>query len=428
MNTMPEPVSIATSVFSGFNTLIKAISLAAHYKEVPREVTQLHTNIERAESSINTARRLVRTKAHFLDPRLIEETNKSIDATNSVLLLVRDSIEACRKDIQIEKTVSFKNRAAWLLWKNQEFLSQLQTLGNCLNGLDRDIVRMEMARPPIILVNSNAAPPAYVTPTQDGENSRGSKERTGLVLNEKPPFPRSPTKRLRSRSKNSSQVSLNKHVDALSPANEGGDEGYESDEAVPARSRSTPISVASNTQDTMDDVNLFATATIGIDTSSIGISIMQNDPLRHVQFLQFPQDAGNFAEPLEGTIIPELPATRGDEYESGAAAPVAPTCLSLSSRNPWRKFVAQSSASSRKSTDSINRGGTPIQSPNFGNSRVWNHTSSNSIEDVEEITKNPLHLSTTAPPAPYVTGTGDGLKCQETERRPAKWRRKSDFI
>lgn len=432
---MPEPVSVATSVFTAFNTLIKAISLAAHYKEVPREVTQLHTNIERAESSIKTANRLVRTKAHYLDPRLIDETNKSIEATNSVLLLVRDSIEACRKDIQVEKTVSFKNRAAWLLWKNQEFLSQLQTLGNCLNALDRDIVRMEMARPPIILINGNAAPPAYVTSAPDEENGNGRRERTGLALHEKPPFPRSPTKRLRSRSKNSSQVNSKKHVPAenadrgLSSGNEDGDEGYESDEALPARSRSTPIGVAANTQNIIDDVTLFANATIGIDTSPHGISIVQNDPLRQVQFFQFPQDAGRLATPPEESInIPELPATRDDEYELGASAPVAPISLSLSSRNPWRKVVMQSSASSRQSTESVDRQGTPAQSPNVEETQPWNKTMSNSIEDADEITTNVLGLSITAPPTLSREGTGDGLAYQETERKQTKWRRKSDFI
>src|ERR1700754_918091 len=98
---MPEPVVIATSIFSGFNSLIKTITLAAHYKDVPNEVKQLHTNIIRAESSINIAKRLTRSKGHYLDPRLIKDTDESIAATNDVVFLLRNSIEACRKDLEL---------------------------------------------------------------------------------------------------------------------------------------------------------------------------------------------------------------------------------------------------------------------------------------------------------------------------------------
>ncbi|EXJ58198.1 hypothetical protein A1O7_05623 [Cladophialophora yegresii CBS 114405] len=405
---MPEPVVIATSIFSGFNSFVKAISLAAHYKEVPNEVRQLHTNIERAESSINIARRLLRSKAHYLDPRLIRETEESIEKTNNTLLLVRDSIEACRKDLEIRQTVTPKNRVIWLLWKNEEFLSQLQTLGNCLGALDRDIGRLEMAHPPIVFVNGNLWPPAYADndckATTFGVEADGKEEK-------KPPFPRSPTKRIRStsRSNNSSQVNLplgkrthKRHGSSrnLSPQFADGDEGYESDElSLPPRTADDQTS-----RDATEDLTLFANTTIGIginnDTPGVGLGLSISEgqlSVRQIDFLQQagPAIAAAAATPRSRLGISELPGPsselQGEQPESDLVVTqtqiptwipmqtpisiptptqthtpisiptrtITPTSIrtpnpyTFASKNPWRRLAVQQSTSTSTLNSSI---------------------------------------------------------------------------
>ncbi|ETI22825.1 hypothetical protein G647_06901 [Cladophialophora carrionii CBS 160.54] len=466
---MPEPVVIATSIFSGFNSFVKAISLAAHYKEVPNEVRQLHTNIERAESAINIARRLLRSKAHYLDPRLLQETEESIEKTNSALLLVRDSIEACRKDLEIRQTVTPKNRVAWLLWKNQEFLSQLQTLGNCLGALDRDIGRLEMAHPPIVFVNGNLGPPAYAD--NDRKSGKGTTFRVEADDEEekKPPFPRSPTKRIRSksRSNNGSQVNLNLDkrtgtrrggLRNLSPQFADGDEGYESDE-LSLRPRSGDDQT---TPDATEDLALFANATIGIgvdDDSGLGLGLSISQGQLSVRQMDFLQQAGPAiaaaATSRSRPAISELPgpsephgeAEQQPKPDPGAiqtptSIPIptpTPNLYALSSKNPWRRLAVQQSTSTLNgSVGTYHRVDPPNAVDPEPDAASVISTTTTAVEDVDEsdITRNLLGLSVTAPAVPTGAGSGSGsgstssigLLSPELEPKKVKWRRKSVFI
>ncbi|KAK4942989.1 hypothetical protein LTR10_017374 [Elasticomyces elasticus] len=186
-----DPTTIAGALFSGLNAIVKGVSYGAHFVDVPKEVTQLQQNIQTADQSINTAKRLVRLKSHYLNPYLVKESQSSIDAVENVLRHVRDSIEDCRKDLEVKNTVSVKHRAIWVLWKNQEFLSKLETLNTCLGALNRDILRLEMASPPpVVLVGGVPFAPDYadaqVDPIRDPAATR---------LRSKPSFARSPSKR-----------------------------------------------------------------------------------------------------------------------------------------------------------------------------------------------------------------------------------------
>ncbi|OCT51171.1 hypothetical protein CLCR_08532 [Cladophialophora carrionii] len=473
---MPEPVVIATSIFSGFNSFVKAISLAAHYKEVPNEVRQLHTNIERAESAINIARRLLRSKAHYLDPRLIQETEESIEKSNSALLLVRDSIEACRKDLEIRQTVTPKNRVAWLLWKNQEFLSQLQTLGNCLGALDRDIGRLEMAHPPIVFVNGNLGPPAYAD--NDRKPGKGTTFRVEADDEEekKPPFPRSPTKRIRShsRSNNGSQVNLNldKRIGTRrgglrnrSPQFTDGDEGYESDE-LPLRPRSRDDQT---TPDATEDLALFANATIGVgldDGSGLGLGLSISQGQLSVRQMDFLQQAGpamaaaatsrsrpgnsELPEPSELHVEAEQqPKPDPGAIQTPTSIPVptptpTPNLYGLSSKNPWRRLAVQQSTSTlNSSVGTFHRVVPPNAVDPDPDAASVISTTTTAVEDVDEsdITRNLLGLSVTAPAVPSGGGSGPGpgsgsgsgssvvgLLSPELEPKKVKWRRKSVFI
>jgi hypothetical protein len=459
---MPEPVLVATSIFSGFNSFVKAVSLAAHYKEVPNEVKQLHTNIERAESAINIANRLLRSKAHYLDPRLIQETEESVDKTNHVLLLVRDSIEACRKDLEIRETVTAKNRVAWLLWKNQEFLSQLQTLGNCLGALDRDIGRLEMAHPPIVFVSGGYAPSPYA----DGDRKGGFSTSTttfgvGAADDEdqKPPFPRSPTKRLRSssRSNNSSQVNLNlnKRADTtrlgasrtLSPklADGGGDEGYESNDDQPA------------TRDAAEDPVLFANATIGIDTSGPGLGLTTISQgqlnIRQVNILHQAGTAIAVARPGIAELPVPTEVNQQADPDPDPIPPAAPNPYAFSSKNPWRRLAIQQSTSNLNSSGSfaVSQREDPPNAVDYDAASMIS-TTTTAVEDADEsdMTRNLLGLSFTAPAVLSGSGTGSGpgpgrgprsgsgsgsgsgstdtILSPGPEVKKVKWRRKSGFI
>ncbi|KAI1618592.1 hypothetical protein EDD36DRAFT_460229 [Exophiala viscosa] len=164
-----DPTTIAGALFSGLNAIVKGVSYGAHFVDVPKEVTQLQQNIQTADQSINTAKRLVRLKTHYLNPHLVKESQSSIDAVENVLRHVRDSIEDCRKDLEVKNTVSVKNRAIWVL----------------------DILRLEMASPhPVVLVGGVPFAPdhgdAHGDPVRDPTTSS---------LRSKPSFARSPSKR-----------------------------------------------------------------------------------------------------------------------------------------------------------------------------------------------------------------------------------------
>ncbi|KIW66688.1 hypothetical protein PV04_05996 [Phialophora macrospora] len=448
---MPEPVLVATSIFSGFNSFVKAISLAAHYKEVPNEVKQLHTNIERAESSINIANRLLRSKAHYLDPRLVQETEESVDKTNHVLLLVRDSIESCRKDLEIRETVTPKNRVAWLLWKNQEFLSQLQTLGNCLGALDRDIGRLEMAHAPIVFVSGSYAPSAYA----DSDRKGGTLATTttfGIGAaddeDEKPPFPRSPTKRLRSksRSNNSSQVNLspNKRAAAtrrgasrtLSLQLADGDEGYESEDQT--------------TQDAAEDPVVFANATIGIDTSGtgLGFTISQGHGQLNVRQVNILHEASTptiaTGTPRSGPEMAELPVSPEPHTEvehqvkstpdPDAVPPAIPNPYAFSSKNPWRRLALQQSTSTLNSSVALSQREDPPNAVDYDAASMISTTTTAAgdaeADESDGTARNLLRLSLTAPAGSSGSGpgSGPGPGSTVTEAKKVKWRRKSGFI
>ncbi len=433
-STMPEPVVITASIFSGFNSVIKAINLAAHYKEVPNEVKQLHTNIDRAESAINIARRLQRSKIHYADPRLIKDTDESIEKTTSILLLVRNSIEACRKDLEVKETVTAKNRVAWLLWKNQEFVSQLQTLGNCLDALDRDIVRMEMAHPPLVLVSRGRAPPAYAA--DDGKEDTDGElvARLDDEKAQKLPFPRSPTRRIL-RSNNSSRININKRVQSeqgsryLSPQLQGDDEGYEFDRPTSRpQSRDQTVLENDDTREAVTDTGtLFANATIGVDTSGLGLSIPQGAlNARQVRFLYQVASNTSSSVRVEPYGISELPASHSDETDQLA---IAPTLVKgFSSRNPWRKLVAQPSTSTLTDMPGNHSEEAVTNSPYGDGGRLAATTTSTLVGDAEATVGNLLRLTATAPATPLASGSIDPLLSPETERRKFKWRRRSDFI
>ena len=180
---MPEPVSIAGAVLSDVNATLKIAQQAAHFVEVPNEVRQLQINVKVADSSINTAHRLIRLKGHYLDHDLLNDVDRSIGDTETILKTLRETVEACRKDLETKQTVGFKNRISWVVFNNYEFLSKLATLTNALNALNRDINRLETARLPELL----SLPPSY---TEHIHRAVGD---TATA----PSFPRSPTMRRR---------------------------------------------------------------------------------------------------------------------------------------------------------------------------------------------------------------------------------------
>lgn len=280
---MVEPTSVASALFSGLNAIIKGVSYGAHFADVPKEVTQLQQNIQTADLSINTAKRLLQHKTHYLNPHLVKESQASIDNVESVLRHVRDSIEACRKDLEVKRTVSVKHRAIWILWKNQEFLSKLETLNTCLGALNRDILRLEMASPPpVVLVGGISVSPdvggdAYFDPGRDAAAA-------ATRLRSKASFARSPSKRwvgnsaststfdLNSSSANNSRVDLrsmkssstitlvsgscnNDSGSGLGVRTGDGDEGYQSDDGLSTRSSRLSLRAHSNSVAKLDDAD-----------------------------------------------------------------------------------------------------------------------------------------------------------------------------
>ena len=143
--------------------------------ELPGAVRQLQINVQLAAEAINTANRLIRLKPYLDREHLVADTNRNIKHTEDVLKLLQDTVEACRKDIELKNTVGFNNRLKWIVFKEKDFLDKLATLTNALGCLNRDILRMENV-------------PAPQLPTY-GESMQ---EQGGPVRR----FPRSPSRRV----------------------------------------------------------------------------------------------------------------------------------------------------------------------------------------------------------------------------------------
>jgi hypothetical protein len=425
---MLEPTTIASAVFSGFNSLIKAVTLAAHYKDVPNEVKQLHTNIQRAERSINIAERLIRRKGHYLDRRLIKDTDESITATQDVALLLRNSIEACRKDLELSKTVKPKNRLVWLLWKNQEFLNQLQTLSNCLTALDREIVRLEMAHPPIVVVSGSPVPPAYPNKERnEGEvtDKEAADERLG--------FPRSPTRRvLRSRTRNGSQSSIRPLSNVKqsshhqSPQLENRDEGYEPGPARPHAQGSNLRRTADHeARDLYQRAAAFPEATLTLGTRASGIAIPPGQiNARQGRVLQqhpawTPPSAEQVFElsDTSNTFKLEQVIQSNNSFERA-----------FSSKNPWRSFAPQPSTSTLNSLASVPQNHVPGAWQGTDNVATAHSRPQTNVRQDYAMDTEPLDHVVPAPDVQSWGGSTDTLNTSDAGRSPMPWRRRSDFI
>lgn len=147
IHKMPvEPATLASAVFSGLTALIKISQQTAQFVKIPDEIVQVLKNVEVADDSILTARRLQRDNPlQVLGEKLMEDVDRSVEHAESVLLKLRSTIEDCRVDLIDKKTVGVKSRTKWMLWKEREFSSSLATLTIALGTLDRNIVRMEIA-------------------------------------------------------------------------------------------------------------------------------------------------------------------------------------------------------------------------------------------------------------------------------------------
>ncbi|ETN36339.1 uncharacterized protein HMPREF1541_08616 [Cyphellophora europaea CBS 101466] len=166
-----EPGSIASAVFSGLNALVVVIKHSAHFAAVPEEVTQLQINVRLADDSVGTARRLRRLNASVLDDHLKSDVDRAVSAVEEILGLVRETVEACRKDLEIKKTVGWGNRAAWLVWRKEDFVGKLSTLTNALAVLNRDVGRMELCARLSAVTDSIVVPPGRrVQRTDEDEN------------------------------------------------------------------------------------------------------------------------------------------------------------------------------------------------------------------------------------------------------------------
>jgi hypothetical protein len=421
---MLEPTTIASAVFSGFNSLIKAVTLAAHYKDVPNEVKQLHTNIQRAERSINIAERLTRQKGHYLDPRLIKDTDESITATQDVALLLRNSIEACRKDLELSRTVKPKNRLVWLLWKNQEFLNQLQTLSNCLTALDREIVRLEMAQPPTVVVNGSPVPPAYPS------SNRNEGEQADKEEEERPIFPRSPTRRLRhSRTRSRSQSSIRTASEVEQSSHylvarlENGDEGYESETAHSRTQGSSLRRIGGHmARDHQQTAALSAEATVGLDTRVSAIAIPQGQI--NVRQVRVSQQHAAWPSSFTGQVF-ELSDTSKPENDDQSNHSFG---SAFSSRNPWRSFVPQSSTLTLNSLANVPQDHASGSCQDTGNVNAVYTQSQTSVRVACAVDNEPLGLVVSAPAVRSWGGSTETLTISEAGRLAITWRRRSDFI
>lgn len=167
---MVEPTSIAGAVFSGLNALLVIVKQSAHLASVNTEVSQLQINVRIADNAVQTARRLVRLNAAALDAHLCADVDRSIEAVEKILTLLRDKVEACRRDLETRGTVGWRNRTAWLWWRKEEFAGMLATLTNAMGGLNRDIGRMETC------IRLSAAMGNFTAPSRYGAKSLGDDE------------------------------------------------------------------------------------------------------------------------------------------------------------------------------------------------------------------------------------------------------------
>lgn len=172
-----ETVSIGV-IAAGLNFIIKATEFTAHYAGVSHTIKQLQINVELADQAVNTANRLIRLKPFLDREHLVRDAQRSIHSTQKVLQLLQETIEACRKDIELNDSVGVGNRIRWVLYREKDFLDSLATLTNALGCLNRDILRMEAVPTPHL--------PSY------GESA-------AALCNEPPGFPRSPMQRARTR-------------------------------------------------------------------------------------------------------------------------------------------------------------------------------------------------------------------------------------
>lgn len=187
---MVEPTSIASAVFSGLNALLIIIKQSAHLAQVNTEVSQLQINVRIADNAVRTARRLVRLNAAALDAHLCADVDRSIEAVEKILTLLRDKVEACRRDLETRGTVGWRNRTAWLGWRKEEFAGMLATLTNTMGGLNRDIGRMETC------IRLSAATGNFTAPSRYGAKSLHEDEDDDEeVWKHHSFFPRSPTMR-----------------------------------------------------------------------------------------------------------------------------------------------------------------------------------------------------------------------------------------
>ncbi|EXJ56274.1 uncharacterized protein A1O5_12541 [Cladophialophora psammophila CBS 110553] len=334
-------------------------------------------------------------------------------------------------------TVTFKNRAAWLLWKNQEFLSQLQTLVNCLDALDRDILRLDMVHPPLILVGGNLAPPAYDDgDLEEDKHNGGDVQMAPSRGGEKPPFPCSPTKRLRSCNNSTSQINLNSLAESQRTAeesvsslhNDNSDKSHRSDNRSPPR--------AFNGQENLSTRNMgeyadqFDKDTLELNPTGLGLSFLQTGSnTRQVRFLQLNQDHTlSPVQRLQDVYISEFPVTHDTTQSVDASHPMP---YSYSSNNPWRNIQANRSPPIPVDPPDADHGQVPAFPPPPENdcARSSTITSSTLSNDGEGTAKNFLDHWPTAPAA-LLDGNGltDGLLPVEPQEKKVKWRRKSDFI
>lgn len=188
-----EPTSIASAVFSGLNALLIIVKQSAHLASVNTEVSQLQINVRIADNAVRTARRLVRLNAAALDAHLCADVDRSIEAVEKILALLRDKVEACRRDLETRGTVGWRNRTAWLGWRKEEFAGMLATLTNTMGGLNRDIGRMETCIRLSAAMGNFTAPSRYGAKTLDDDEDDDDGDEN--VWKHQSVFPRSPTMR-----------------------------------------------------------------------------------------------------------------------------------------------------------------------------------------------------------------------------------------
>lgn len=190
---MVEPTTIASAVFSGLNALLLVVRQSAHLAAVDKEVSQLQINVRIADNAVRTARRLVRLNAAALDAPLCADVDRSVEAVEAILALLRDTAEACRRDLETRGTVGWRNRATWLVWRKEEFAGMLTTLTNAMAGLNRDIGRMETCIRLSAATGNFTAPSRYAAKSFDDDGDDESPE--DRLLMRRSAFPRAPTRR-----------------------------------------------------------------------------------------------------------------------------------------------------------------------------------------------------------------------------------------